>query len=163
MTQAVPSKRDQSPARRAPEAREESVGGLQRGARVCARRPLQRAARVGQIVLQVVGHLHQGDGVGATGGKGGEGLASDYFMMRIGIPNGISPPASCASSAAHAQVRAQPGRHHRAPGHSASLAHHRIAARSRRCARRHRPLAQGRLRRRGAQRDRLPAGRRGRR
>jgi sulfite reductase (ferredoxin) len=31
----------------------------------------------------------QGDGVGAVGGKGGEGLASDWFMMRIGIPNGI--------------------------------------------------------------------------
>jgi sulfite reductase (ferredoxin) len=31
----------------------------------------------------------QGDGVGAVGGKGGEGLASDYFMMRIGMPNGI--------------------------------------------------------------------------
>jgi sulfite reductase (ferredoxin) len=31
----------------------------------------------------------QGDGIGATGGKGGEGLASDHFMMRIGIPNGI--------------------------------------------------------------------------
>jgi sulfite reductase (ferredoxin) len=31
----------------------------------------------------------QGDGVGAIGGKGGEGLASDYFMMRIAIPNGI--------------------------------------------------------------------------
>ena len=31
----------------------------------------------------------QGDGVGAIGGKGGEGLASDWFMMRIGIPNGI--------------------------------------------------------------------------
>ena len=31
----------------------------------------------------------QGDGVGATGGKGGEGLATDYFMMRIAIPNGI--------------------------------------------------------------------------
>jgi len=31
----------------------------------------------------------QGDGVGATGGRGGEGLASDFFMMRIGIPNGI--------------------------------------------------------------------------
>jgi sulfite reductase (ferredoxin) len=31
----------------------------------------------------------QGDGVGATGGKGGEGITSDYFMMRIGIPNGI--------------------------------------------------------------------------
>src|SRR5580698_883521 len=31
----------------------------------------------------------QGDSVGATGGKGGEGLATEYFMMRIGIPNGI--------------------------------------------------------------------------
>ena len=31
----------------------------------------------------------QGDGVGATGGKGGEGLASEYFMLRIGIPNGL--------------------------------------------------------------------------
>jgi len=31
----------------------------------------------------------QGDGVGATGGKGGEGVVTDYFMMRIGIPNGI--------------------------------------------------------------------------
>ena len=31
----------------------------------------------------------QGDGAGAVGGKGGEGLASDYFMMRIGMPNGI--------------------------------------------------------------------------
>jgi sulfite reductase (ferredoxin) len=31
----------------------------------------------------------QGDGVGAVGGKGGEGLAGDYFMMRIGMPNGI--------------------------------------------------------------------------
>ena len=31
----------------------------------------------------------QGDGAGATGGKGGEGLASEFFMMRIGIPNGI--------------------------------------------------------------------------
>jgi sulfite reductase (ferredoxin) len=27
--------------------------------------------------------------VGAVGGKAGEGLASDYFMMRVGIPNGI--------------------------------------------------------------------------
>ncbi len=31
----------------------------------------------------------QGDGAGVTGGKGGEGKATDYFMMRIGIPNGI--------------------------------------------------------------------------
>jgi sulfite reductase (ferredoxin) len=31
----------------------------------------------------------QGDGVGVTGGKGGEGLTTQWFMMRIGIPNGI--------------------------------------------------------------------------
>jgi sulfite reductase (ferredoxin) len=31
----------------------------------------------------------QGDGVGAVGGKGGEGLASQWFMLRIGMPNGI--------------------------------------------------------------------------
>src|ERR1700683_1403376 len=31
----------------------------------------------------------QGDGAGVTGGKGGEGFPTDYFMMRIGIPNGI--------------------------------------------------------------------------
>jgi sulfite reductase (ferredoxin) len=31
----------------------------------------------------------QGDGVGAIGGKNGEGNATEYFMMRIGIPNGI--------------------------------------------------------------------------
>ncbi len=31
----------------------------------------------------------QGDGVGAVGGKGGEGLATEFFMLRIGIPNGI--------------------------------------------------------------------------
>ncbi len=31
----------------------------------------------------------QGDGLGVTGGAGGEGKASDYFMMRIGLPNGL--------------------------------------------------------------------------
>lgn len=31
----------------------------------------------------------QGDGVGAVGGTGGEGKATEYFMMRIGVPNGI--------------------------------------------------------------------------
>jgi sulfite reductase (ferredoxin) len=31
----------------------------------------------------------QGDGLGVTGGKGGEGATSDYFMMRIGLPNGL--------------------------------------------------------------------------
>jgi sulfite reductase (ferredoxin) len=31
----------------------------------------------------------QGDGIGAIGGKGGEGKAMPYFMVRIRIPNGI--------------------------------------------------------------------------
>lgn len=31
----------------------------------------------------------QGDGVGAVGGSGGEGKATEFFMMRIGVPNGI--------------------------------------------------------------------------
>jgi sulfite reductase (ferredoxin) len=30
----------------------------------------------------------QGDGIGALGGKGGEGRATQYFMVRIRIPNG---------------------------------------------------------------------------
>jgi sulfite reductase (ferredoxin) len=31
----------------------------------------------------------QGDGAGVTGGKNGEGKATEYFMMRVGLPNGI--------------------------------------------------------------------------
>lgn len=31
----------------------------------------------------------QGDGVGATGGSGGEGKAVPYFMVRIRVPNGL--------------------------------------------------------------------------
>ena len=31
----------------------------------------------------------QGDGAGVTGGKGGEGLAVPYLMVRIRIPNGL--------------------------------------------------------------------------
>jgi sulfite reductase (ferredoxin) len=31
----------------------------------------------------------QGDGAGAVGGTGGEGKATDYFMFRIRVPNGI--------------------------------------------------------------------------
>ncbi len=31
----------------------------------------------------------QGDGIGATGGVGGEGKATEFFMMRIGLPNGL--------------------------------------------------------------------------
>jgi sulfite reductase (ferredoxin) len=39
----------------------------------------------------------QGDGAGVTGGKGGEGVTSDYFMMRVGIPNGIVSAAQLRS------------------------------------------------------------------
>jgi len=35
------------------------------------------------------GIYSQGDGAGVTGGKGGEGNATEYFMMRVGVPNGI--------------------------------------------------------------------------
>jgi sulfite reductase (ferredoxin) len=31
----------------------------------------------------------QGDGLGVTGGTGGEGKATEFFMMRIGLPNGL--------------------------------------------------------------------------
>ena len=31
----------------------------------------------------------QGDGVGVVGGKNGEGKATEFFMVRIRIPNGI--------------------------------------------------------------------------
>ena len=31
----------------------------------------------------------QGDGLGVTGGSAGEGKATEYFMMRIGLPNGL--------------------------------------------------------------------------
>jgi sulfite reductase (ferredoxin) len=31
----------------------------------------------------------QGDGLGATGGVGGEGKSTEFFMMRIGLPNGL--------------------------------------------------------------------------
>lgn len=34
----------------------------------------------------------QGDGIGAVGGVGGEGKSTEYFMLRIGIPNGILTP-----------------------------------------------------------------------
>jgi sulfite reductase (ferredoxin) len=31
----------------------------------------------------------QGDGAGATGGKGGEGRATQFFMLRVALPNGL--------------------------------------------------------------------------
>jgi sulfite reductase (ferredoxin) len=35
------------------------------------------------------GVYSQGDGLGLAGGKGGEGKATEFFMMRIAIPNGL--------------------------------------------------------------------------
>ena len=98
----------------------------------------------------------QGDGVGATGGKGGEGLVSDYFMMRIGIPNGIIRRPTADHRRHHAEVCAQSGRHHRPAEYPIALANDRVPARSSGCSGRDRPLAERRLRRRGAQRNGLP-------
>jgi sulfite reductase (ferredoxin) len=49
----------------------------------------------------------QGDGVGAVGGKGGEGLASEYFMMRIAMPNGFMTSAQLRVIAAIAKKHAR--------------------------------------------------------
>ncbi len=49
----------------------------------------------------------QGDGIGAVGGKGGEGLASDWFMMRIGIPNGIVTPSQLRTIAKLTRMHAR--------------------------------------------------------
>ncbi|MGC2403026.1 MAG: nitrite/sulfite reductase [Acidobacteriaceae bacterium] len=49
----------------------------------------------------------QGDGVGATGGKGGEGKATEFFMMRIAIPNGI---LTSGQAEAIADISAKHGR-----------------------------------------------------
>jgi len=35
------------------------------------------------------GIYSQGDGLGVTGGKGGEGNATEFFMQRIALPNGL--------------------------------------------------------------------------
>jgi sulfite reductase (ferredoxin) len=35
------------------------------------------------------GVYSQGDGAGAVGGKGGEGKAVPYFMVRVRVPNGF--------------------------------------------------------------------------
>ncbi|MGB6973222.1 MAG: nitrite/sulfite reductase [Terracidiphilus sp.] len=49
----------------------------------------------------------QGDGVGAVGGKGGEGIVTDYFMMRIGIPNGILTSAQLRAIGALTRTHAR--------------------------------------------------------
>src|SRR5437763_2080494 len=49
----------------------------------------------------------QGDGIGAVGGKGGEGLATENFMMRVGLPNGIVRSNQLRAIAAIAQRHAR--------------------------------------------------------
>ncbi len=49
----------------------------------------------------------QGDGAGVTGGKAGEGLASDYFMMRIGAPAGQLTSAQMRAIAEITRVHAR--------------------------------------------------------
>ena len=49
----------------------------------------------------------QGDGAGVTGGKGGEGNAVPYFMVRIRIPNGILRSAQVRAVAEIAERHAR--------------------------------------------------------
>ncbi|HEY5056974.1 MAG TPA: nitrite reductase [Acidobacteriaceae bacterium] len=42
-----------------------------------------------EFYLKWWGVYTQGDGVGVTGGKDGHGKATEYFMMRIALPNGL--------------------------------------------------------------------------
>jgi len=44
---------------------------------------------VAEYLFRWWGAYTQGDGAGVTGGKGGEGKAVPFFMLRIRIPNGI--------------------------------------------------------------------------
>ena len=59
---------------------------------------IKRYARLGryslpaewaEFYLKWWGVYTQGDGVGVTGGKDGHGKATQYFMMRIALPNGL--------------------------------------------------------------------------
>ena len=58
---------------------------------------IRRFAREGRASIPEEWNLYfkwwgiysQGDGAGVTGGRGGEGKATEYFMMRVGVPNGI--------------------------------------------------------------------------
>ncbi len=47
------------------------------------------AAEWAGMYLKWWGIYTQGDGLGVTGGVGGEGKATEFFMMRVGLPNGI--------------------------------------------------------------------------
>src|SRR5712692_8761722 len=108
------------------------------------------------------GAYTQGDGIGAVGGKGGEGKAVPCFMVRIRIPNGQLFSHQLRMVARFVERRAGPGRPHGPGEHPASLGADRGPPGSFR-----EPLAvgthdNGHVWRRDPQHHRLPAGRRGR-
>jgi sulfite reductase (ferredoxin) len=57
--------------------------------------------------LRAWGIYTQGDGVGVIGGKNGEGKATDYFMVRIRIPNGLLTSSQTRAIAAIAENHAR--------------------------------------------------------
>ena len=71
----------------------------------------------------------QGDGLGVTGGVGGEGKASEFFMMRIGLPNGLltSHQLPC-DRGPDGEVCAWGCGHYDAAEYSAALADDRVSA-----------------------------------
>ncbi len=73
----------------------------------------------------------QGDGAGVTGGAAGVGKATEYFMMRIGLPNGLLTSHQLRVIGELTKKYAQqPGRHHHPTEHPAALAHDRKSGRS---------------------------------
>src|SRR5216117_4022290 len=71
----------------------------------------------------------QGDGVGAIGGKGGEGKATRHFMVRIRIPNGQLQAHQLRTIAGLAERYARNRRRHGPPEHPAPLGDARGPAR----------------------------------
>lgn len=59
------------------------------------------------VYLKWWGIYTQGDGIGAVGGSGGEGKASEYFMMRVGIPNGVLRSSQLRTIAELTQLHAR--------------------------------------------------------
>jgi sulfite reductase (ferredoxin) len=59
------------------------------------------------IYLRSWGIYTQGDGVGVIGGKGGEGKSTEYFMVRIRIPNGLLTSAQTRAIAGIADRHAR--------------------------------------------------------
>jgi sulfite reductase (ferredoxin) len=57
--------------------------------------------------LRAWGIYTQGDGIGVVGGKNGEGKATDYFMVRVRIPNGLLTSNQTRAIASIAQNHAR--------------------------------------------------------